>query len=177
MNGFEYAAAIHMIMVGLVDEGMRCVEAICHRYDGERRNPWNEFECGNNYARSMASYALRPAFFGFQFDMAKGLIGFNPVQVPEEEFRCFWSLEAGWGQFRMTPGKCTLQVLYGNLPLQILQLPFLADRTLDRVTRDEEPVAHERTDNSVIFLGGIEIQAEQELFLSFHTQTDALPGD
>ena len=38
MNGFEYSAAIHMIMNGLVDEGMTCVAAIRHRYDGERRN-------------------------------------------------------------------------------------------------------------------------------------------
>ena len=51
-----------MIMTGLVDEGMTCVEAIRQRYDGERRNPWNEFECGSNYARSMASYALLNAF-------------------------------------------------------------------------------------------------------------------
>ncbi len=71
MNGFEYSAAIHMIMNGLVDEGMRCVEAIRMRYDGERRNPWNEFECGSNYARSMASYALLNAFSGFEFDMVQ----------------------------------------------------------------------------------------------------------
>lgn len=51
MNGFEYAAAIHMIMDGLVDEGMTCVEAIHWRYDGERRNPWSEFECGNSSRR------------------------------------------------------------------------------------------------------------------------------
>ncbi|MCB0022318.1 MAG: hypothetical protein KDD91_04730, partial [Caldilinea sp.] len=50
MNGFEYSAAIHMIMDGLVDEGMTCVAALRKRYDGERRNPWNEFECGSNYA-------------------------------------------------------------------------------------------------------------------------------
>ncbi len=71
MNGFEYSAAIHMIMTGLVDEGMTCVEAVRMRYDGERRNPWNEFECGSNYARSMASYALLNAFSGFEFDMVQ----------------------------------------------------------------------------------------------------------
>ncbi len=163
MNGFEYAAAIHMIMVGLVDEGMRCVEAIRHRYDGERRNPWNEFECGNNYARSMASYALLNAFSGFQFDMVEGLVGFNPVQIPEEEFSCFWSLEAGWGQFRMTPVNCTLEVLYGSLPLRWLQLPFLKDRSLDRVTLDEEPVAFERTAQGIRVGDGVDIQEGQTL--------------
>ncbi|RME61552.1 MAG: hypothetical protein D6790_07615, partial [Caldilineae bacterium] len=73
MNGFEYAAASHMIMHGMVEEGMTCVEALRRRYDGERRNPWNEFECGSNYARSMASYALLLAFSGFRFDSARGM--------------------------------------------------------------------------------------------------------
>ena len=163
MNGFEYAAAIHMIMVGLVEEGMRCVEAIRHRYDGERRNPWNEFECGNNYARSMASYALLNAFSGFQFDMVEGRVGFDPVRIPPEGFSCFWSLEAGWGQFRLTPGHCTLQVLYGVLPLQYLQLPFLQDQPLDRVTLDAEPVAFDRTGPSIRLEEGLDMRAGQTL--------------
>ena len=47
MNGFEYAAASHMIMVGLVDEGMHCVDAP-PRYGRRAPQPRNEFECGNN---------------------------------------------------------------------------------------------------------------------------------
>ena len=73
MNGYEYAAAIQMIQSGLVDEGMAVVTAMRDRYDGEKRNPWNEFECGSNYARSMASYSLLNAFSGFQFDMVARL--------------------------------------------------------------------------------------------------------
>ncbi|MDH4180347.1 MAG: non-lysosomal glucosylceramidase, partial [Armatimonadota bacterium] len=76
MNGFEYAAAAHMIQRGMLKQGMQVVAAVRERYDGERRNPWNEFECGSNYARSMASYALLNAFSGFTFDMPRGLVGF-----------------------------------------------------------------------------------------------------
>ena len=163
MNGFEYAAACHMIMVGLVDEGMRCVEAIRHRYDGERRNPWNEFECGNNYARSMASYALLNAFSGFQFDMVNGSIGFHPIQPQNGEFRCFWSLDSGWGQFQMAPGQCSLEVLYGALPLQCLQLPFLAETPVGRLTLDGEPVAFDQMDGTISLEPNTAIEAGQAL--------------
>lgn len=122
MNGFEYAAAIHMIMDDLVDEGMTCVAALRRRYDGERRNPWNEFECGSNYARSMAAYALLNAFSGFEFDMVRGHMGFRPVRMDEGRFRCFWSLDSGWGEIEITPGGAELRVLYGRLDLRSLAL-------------------------------------------------------
>jgi non-lysosomal glucosylceramidase len=79
MYGFEYQAAIHMIQEGMVEEGLEIVRVIRSRFDGEKRNPWNEFECGSNYARSMASYALLNALSGFSYDMVKGRIGFKPV--------------------------------------------------------------------------------------------------
>ena len=102
-NGYEYAAAIQMIQSGLVDEGMAAVTAIRDRYDGERRNPWNEFECGSNYARSMASYSLLNTFAGFQFDMVEGWIGFDPMQSSDGRFRCFWSLGTAWGEIEIEP--------------------------------------------------------------------------
>jgi len=163
MNGFEYAAASHMIMVGLVDEGMRCVEAIRHRYDGERRNPWNEFECGNNYARSMASYALLNAFSGFQFDMVNGGLGFQPVQPDNGEFKCFWSLDSGWGEFRMTPEHCSLVILYGSLTLRSLQLPFLADAAISAIYLDGEPIAFQKQDGAISLQAKTEVQEGQTL--------------
>jgi non-lysosomal glucosylceramidase len=124
MNGFEYAAAIQMIQAGWVDEGMAVVRAVRDRYDGERRNPWNEFECGSNYARSMASYALLNAFSGFTFDMVKGEIGFNPINSGRR-FHSFWSLDAAWGTVTITPEQITLSVVEGALTLNALRLPFL----------------------------------------------------
>ncbi|MHC4251896.1 MAG: GH116 family glycosyl-hydrolase [Planctomycetota bacterium] len=99
MDGFAWASSIHMIQEGLVEEGMKGVESIRDRYDGERRNPWNEIECGSNYARSMASYALLNAFSGFEFDMTRGHVGFAPVGEAAHAFRCFFCLDAGWGTY------------------------------------------------------------------------------
>ena len=120
MNGFEYQAAIHMIQAGMIDQGMEIVKAIRNRYDGERRNPWNEFECGSNYARSMASYALLPVFSGFAYDMTRGYVRFAPIT---SSFSGFWSLGGGWGTFSQKSGVAELSVLYGKLELKELALP------------------------------------------------------
>ena len=166
MNGFEYSAAIHMIMVGLVDEGMRCIEAIRQRYDGERRNPWNEFECGNNYARSMASYALLNAFSGFDFDMVKQSVGFNPIRAQHGHFRCFWSLDSGWGEFKMTPTGSELSVLYGGLTLQSLRLPPAVVDRAAVVTLDGEAVSFTILDDVLTFDGSIHLDTGKTLHVS-----------
>ncbi|MCU0519932.1 MAG: non-lysosomal glucosylceramidase [Anaerolineae bacterium] len=130
MHGFEYAAAIQMIQSGLVDEGVAVVTAVRDRYDGERRNPWNEFECGSNYARSMASYALLNAFSGFTFDMVKGEVGFAPIMLGRTTFRCLWSLDSGWGVFSLSPHQAELRVIGGSLTLNALRLPFLQTKQI-----------------------------------------------
>jgi uncharacterized protein (DUF608 family) len=149
MNGFEYAAAIHMIMTGMVDEGITCVAAVRRRYDGERRNPWNEFECGSNYARSMASYALLNAFSGFEFDLVQKRVGFNPVRTDAGHFRCFWSLDSGWGEFVLTPEAAEIRVLYGSLTVQTIHLPFTAKRTVRAVRIGQTSAPFSATDGVI----------------------------
>jgi len=122
MTGFEYAAAVQMIQAGMVEQGLEVVRAIRDRYDGEKRNPWNEFECGSNYARPMASYTLLTALSGFEFDMARNHVGFNPVLVRKGRFRCFWSLGSGWGVFGMGPRQAKIAVRRGELKLRSLRL-------------------------------------------------------
>lgn len=157
MNGFEYAAAIQMIQTGMVREGLAVVEAIRQRYDGERRNPWNEFECGNNYARSLASYALLHAFSGFTFDLVEGRIGFDPVAPRQGRFSCFWSLDPGWGLFRLRPGQAQMEVLRGHLQVRVLDLPFLRGRQVAGVDLGGKPVEHTQTE------GGIELRRPARL--------------
>jgi len=132
MHGYEYQAACHLIMNGMVAEGLAMVKAVRDRYDGERRNPWNEIECGSNYARSMASYALLNAFSGFQFDMVQRMVGFHPVYFDRGHFGCFWSLGSACGDFAMDPECFQLRVLRGQLTLNILALDFKdqADKVL-----------------------------------------------
>jgi hypothetical protein len=124
MHGFEYQAAGHLILNGMVEEGVAMVKAVRDRYDGYRRNPWNEMECGSNYARSMASYALLNAFSGLRFDMVTREIGFRPVPTRDGRFRCFWSLAAAWGEIEIGPREAVLRVIRGELSIRRLALPW-----------------------------------------------------
>ena len=162
MNGFEYQAAIHMIQEGLVEEGMEIIKAVRDRYDGERRNPWNEFECGSNYARSMASYAILNAYSGFEFDMVKNMVGFAPIV--DGDFKCFWSLDSGWGTFEIKDNKAIIKLLYGELQLYSLKLKKFADKISD-VKLNNKDVGFEICEDYIKFDYNITIKAEQELEL------------
>ncbi len=115
MHGFEYQAASHLILRGFVEEGLEMVRAVRDRYDGAKRNPWNEIECGSNYARSMASYALLAAFSGFRCDLATGTLRFAPLPFEGNEFRCFWSAGTGWGVCRRRGNVDEIEPLAGSL--------------------------------------------------------------
>ena len=120
MTGFEWAVAAHLVMVGETEMGERIAKAIRNRYDGSKRNPWNEIECGSNYARSMASYAMLQAYSGFCYDMVRGMIGFRPVL--SGDFRCFWSLGTVWGTFERSGQEQTLHILHGEAEFSAFRL-------------------------------------------------------
>ena len=129
MTGFEYSAACLMIQYGWVEEGLQVVKAVRDRYDGEKRNPWNEIECGSNYARAMASYSLINVFSGFHFDLCEGFLGFDPVPAARP-FVCLWSIGSAWGSVRFEEMAFSLSVLGGELQLNQLHLPAYAELSL-----------------------------------------------
>lgn len=122
MTGFEYAAAGLMLQEGMEQEALEIVTAIRARYDGAKRNPWSEIECGSSYARAMASYALLLIYSGFTYDMCRKYIGFDPIHKPEEgrTAQFFWSIEGAWGQASFSDGEMAIEVLYGELTLRSL---------------------------------------------------------
>ena len=147
MTGFEYAFAGLLISEGFVEEGLQAVYAIRDRYDGEKRNPWNEIECGNNYARAMASYALLPIFSGFTFDLSKKHIGFAPIV--KGDFRAFWSLGTGWGNFIKTEAGACVRIYGGALTLSSLTLGGVGK--VHEVFIDGKSVAFTQKDDTLSF--------------------------
>lgn len=104
MTGFEYQAALLLIYEGMVEEGLRLIAAIRARYDGERRNPWDEAECGSHYARAMASWGAIPALSGCRWSGVARRLSFAPLLSPQN-FACFFSADGGWGLFRQGRGE------------------------------------------------------------------------
>ena len=115
MSGFEYALATLMLAEGLDEEGMTLLRALHARCDGENRNPFGEIECGNNYARAMASWAVIPILSGYEFDLARGHIGFRPRV--EGDMTAFWSCADAWGTLKAEGNGMTLRVIEGELAL------------------------------------------------------------
>lgn len=149
MHGFEYAFAGLLISRGFLKEGLRVVKAVCDRYRGYNRNPWNEIECGSNYARSMASFALIPIISGMRFDLTRGMLGFDPL-TGHEGFRTVWFTGNAWGN--LTIGEETrLTVISGEMKLERLELPYLDD--VKSVTIDGKPADFTFSDGAVSFAG------------------------
>jgi hypothetical protein len=137
MNGFEYQAASHMIWEGLLTEGLAVTRAIHDRYHPSRRNPFNEVECGDHYARSMASYGVFLAACGYAYDGPRGRLAFAPRLGPED-FKAAFTTAEGWGSFTQktdTAGlRAALDLKWGRLDLKQLTVATSAAFAPTRVT-------------------------------------------
>ena len=132
MTGFEYQAAVHMLYEGLLDEGLVVILGIRKRYDGQRRNPWNEGECGNHYARAMASWGAVLALSGFHFSAVRKEMRFAPkisrdsILNSKGDFQTFWSSGNAWGSFNQEVNDKTqrmeLSVNQGEIDIKTLRL-------------------------------------------------------
>ena len=125
MNGFEYQVAGHMVWEGMVQEGLAITRAVHDRYHPSHRNPWNEVECGNHYARSMASYGVFLAACGYEYHGPHGHLGFEPRLAPEDFKAAFTSAE-GWGTFAQKRDgrkqRATVDIKHGRLHLRTLKV-------------------------------------------------------
>lgn len=117
-SGIEYEVASHMIREGMVIEGLAICRAIHDRYHPRKRNPYNEVECGDYYARAMASWGVLLALCGFEYHGPKGRIGFAPRLSPEK-FRAPFTAAEGWGTYEQRHEgsnlHATIQVRHGSL--------------------------------------------------------------
>ena len=123
MTGFEYQVAGHMIWEGMAQEGLAVTRAIHDRYHASRRNPWNEVECGDHYARAMAGYGVFLAACGYAYHGPKGYLAFAPRMSPED-FRAAFTTAEGWGTFHQKRDRRsqqeTINVRWGRLRVRTL---------------------------------------------------------
>lgn len=166
MTGFEYSAAVLMLYEDMVAQGVELIENIRRRYDGERRNPWNEAECGHHYARAMASWAGLAALSGFGYHAADGKVTARP-RISAEKFRSFWSTESGWGTFAQvvegSQTKFELTVLGGGLKCRSVELGTRG--TTSHATLAGAAVAHQFREGQFAFRKEMEIRQGERLEL------------
>ncbi|MBN1137224.1 MAG: hypothetical protein JXM73_11605, partial [Anaerolineae bacterium] len=130
MTGFEYSTAVHMLYEGMEEEGLRCITAIRERYDGGKRSPFDEAECGHHYARAMASWAAVLAWTGFRYSAVE-----RSMTLAAREGTHFWSTGRAWGtcvQEQVAGGmRITLDVLHGAVVLKRFALAGLGETMWD----------------------------------------------
>jgi uncharacterized protein (DUF608 family) len=170
MTGFEYSAAILMLYYGMIREGLQCIANIRQRYDGVRRNPWDEAECGHHYARAMASWSALLALSGFRYRGADRTLVALP-RVSRDNFKSFWSTNTGWGTFSLTSATKTnfaLKVDEGSLPVSRIEVPgSLRPSSIAKLSGVD--IAHhlQRQEDHVLFTldKEVTIRPEKELTL------------
>lgn len=162
MHGFEYQAASHMIKRGLEEQGLSCVKAVRDRYDGLKRNPWNEMECGSNYSRSMSSYALLLVYSGFVYNMYQKKIGFHPIH--NETYQFFWSLDSGFGTITKKENCITLHVLYGTLELNHFEIET---QNIQKVSLNQTECSCDIDETALHFANTLKFNAGDSLNITY----------
>jgi non-lysosomal glucosylceramidase len=97
-TGTEYQVAADMAWEGMVTEALAICCGVHDRYHPSKHNPFNEVECGDHYARAMASWGVYTALTGFEYHGPKGYLEFAPRFKPENHKAAFTAAE-GWGSF------------------------------------------------------------------------------
>ncbi len=176
-TGIEYQVAGHMIWEGMVPEALAIVRAVHDRYHPLKRNPYNEVECGDHYARALASWGVLTALAGYEYHGPRGHLGFNPRLTPHD-FRSVFTAADGWGTFtqrRDDAGQHNrIDVRWGRLRLKslVLNVPRTDHADAPQVRIGREPVAL-RTETlpdartQILFEPEVVVRPDQPLQITF----------
>ncbi|CAH3116002.1 unnamed protein product, partial [Pocillopora meandrina] len=142
-TGLEYEYAQLCLNQSMVSTALSVLTDTREKYDGTRRSPWNEIECGDHYVRPMAAFT----FFEFASGQTWKLsevgnplisLGFAP-RINPSDFCGFFITATAWGQFKqkgdeeMRDGTAELCVHHGELRLSQLTLKSRASSALARM--------------------------------------------
>ncbi|TDE09666.1 GH116 family glycosyl hydrolase [Jiangella asiatica] len=121
-TGQEYQLAAQLFAEGMVDEALAVTRAVHDRYTAEKRNPYNEIECSDHYARAMMSHAVYLAATGYEYHGPRGHLGFAPRLGDLDDVAAAFTVAEGWGLYRQqrteTRQRSEVDVRYGRLRLR-----------------------------------------------------------
>jgi non-lysosomal glucosylceramidase len=133
MTGFEYTAAVGMLYEEQIDNGVKCIRNIRARYDGKKRNPFNEAECGHHYGRAMASWSALLALSGFHYSGINKTMSFT-----SKPGTYFWSNGYAWGTSKVDGNKLIINVLHGKIEFSGITLSGLGSVEFENIIMSAE---------------------------------------
>ncbi|WP_084959237.1 GH116 family glycosyl-hydrolase [Thermoactinospora rubra] len=115
-TGSEYQVAAHCLWEGLREEAEAILHGLWARYDGRRRNPYNQIECGDHYVRAMAGWSVLEAMAGITWDGPSGTLS---TRAPGR-----WPLllPTGWGQLVREGDAVRASCAHGEFPLMYMNV-------------------------------------------------------
>jgi hypothetical protein len=122
-TGLEYVLAMGMAQHGETALAADTVAAVRERFDGARRNPFDEAECGHHYARALASWGVVVALTGFGYDGRSGVMSFAAAEPEPGPVVWFWANGSAWGTVRQSfdaagARAVALEVLHGSVRVE-----------------------------------------------------------
>eukprot|EP00052_Salpingoeca_macrocollata_P015767 m.125929 g.125929 ORF g.125929 m.125929 type:complete len:221 (-) comp19802_c0_seq1:33-695(-) len=124
-SGLAYSFGGLALQLGLTGSALQVLSDVRTQYDGTRRSPWNEIECGDHYTRQMGGFALFEIASGQLWDGPNGTLTYGPL-LEAANFSGFSIVVGGWGQFKqvITGEKttCSIVCAYGVFNFKKLRI-------------------------------------------------------
>ncbi len=136
-TGIEYAVAALCLFEGLEPEASAILRGVRGRYDGTRRNPYNEIECGDHYSRAMAGWSLLQAWTGASGDVTGGTI-----RLGRRAGRAPLLAGTAWGQTTVGDRDASVRIIEGTFALTSLACDRMGldERADPRLSIDDHPI-------------------------------------
>jgi uncharacterized protein (DUF608 family) len=115
-TGIEYQVASHLMLEGMVEWGLEVVRVCRERYNGTIRNPFSEYECGQWYARALASYGLLQGLTGVRYDAIDKTLYID--SKIGDDFSSFLATASGFGNVGLRGGEPFVEMKMGSLDVQ-----------------------------------------------------------
>lgn len=164
-TGIEYEVASLCFRIGKDTLGRKLIDAVRQRYDGTRRNPWNEIEWGDHYVRPLSSWTLLTAISGYHYYAPEKVLTIQPRKnVPNSKY--FFITGSAWGRLDQIQTEedslqVTIHISHGNLELSSIKLTKIGD-----LHEDPKMVAEPKVLPSEI----PGIIGEEQLLFNFHDE-------
>ena len=127
-----------MIYEEMDREALNIISDVRNRYDGYKRNPFNEEECGNHYARAMATWSALIAYSRFHYSAVE-----KEFTITSKPGNYFWSDGYSWGNAIVGDHTVLISVHYGKLEIKTIRLEGKGELTLKKIQTIGENSAQE----------------------------------